>query len=295
MYDRTLWETKPNDTLIYKLDGRTKLIMLGVLALTAVIIDSPRSLLLLFWFTLLLHSLSKATFSHWRVLIVLLLLSMWGAMVSQALFYNQEPRTELACLISPGTPILGYLTNGVYLYREGLVYGAEQALRSGIMLSSGLLICWNTDPRQLLRVMVYWKMPYEFAFMLTTGMRFLPVVFNETAVVITAQRLKGFEPIHSFSITRVMQTAFQTLLPILARILRRAEILALSVESRGFGRGIHNIKMILWPRTERYLCMLAVTTLLCMITLKAVYALQYNGLVYFPVFNNLYNFVVVWM
>ncbi|MBP2657203.1 MAG: ecfT 4 [Firmicutes bacterium] len=295
MYDRTLWEPRPNDSLIYRMDGRTKIILLGFIALAAVIIDSPRSLLLLFWLVLFMHCWTKADFARWRILILFLLLSMWGGMVSQALFYSQEPRTEIACVIAPGTPVLGSLTGGVYLYREGILYGAQQALRSGIMLAAGLLVCWNTDPRQLLRVMVYWRMPYEFAFMLTTGMRFLPVVFNETAVVLTAQRLKGFKPMHSFSVNKMIQTAFQTLLPILARVLRRAEMLALSVESRGFGRGINRIKLLKWPVGEKLVCLVAGCLLLGLVVLKTLNSLQYNGLVYFPAWNYLYSFVVIWI
>ena len=104
---------------------------------------------------------------RWKLLSLFVLLGMWGTMMSQALFYNQEPRTILACLVPPLTPLVGALTGGVFVYREGLEYGAVQALRSGSMMAAGLLLVWTSDSRSLLRSLIAWKLPYELSFMLT--------------------------------------------------------------------------------------------------------------------------------
>ena len=295
MYNRTLWEAVPSKTFIYKLEGRTKLILLGLVALLAVLVDSPRTLLILLWLSLLLHAVTCPSAARWRVIMMLLLLTMWGTMVSQALFYNQEPRTEIVCLITPVTPIVGMMTGGLYLYREGLEHGAEQALRSGIMLLSGLLVCWNTDARQLLRVLIYWKIPYEFVFMLITSLRFLPVILNETDTVLTAQRLRGGEGRRSLSPIRLICLTFRTLLPILARSMRRAETLAMSVESRGFGRSVHPVDLGNWPSGEKSCCRLGVLGVLGIMALKVAYSLQYNGIAYFPSLSNFYDYMQWWL
>lgn len=295
MYNRTLWEAMPSDSLIYNLECRTKLVWLGIIAMAAVIIDSPRTLLILLWIVLLLHSLTRPSVARWRVIMLLLLLTMWGTMVSQALFYNQEPRTEIACLITPTTPFLGALTGGLYLYREGIEHGAEQAMRGGIMLLSGLLVCWNTDSRQLLRVLIYWQVPYEFVFMLITSLRFLPVLMNEADAVLTAQRLRGGESCKSLSPVRIVRLTFRTLLPILARSLRRAETLAFSVESRGFGRGSHLVALGEWPFIEKGCCGLGLLCILSVVAMKAAYSLQYNGFIYFSVLGSVYDYVQWWL
>lgn len=295
MFGKTVWEAAPADTVIHRLDGRTKLLILAAAAFLSITVDSPRTLFLLFMAMLSLHVAARSSLDRWRILLLFLLLGIWGAMVSQALFYNQEPRTVVACLASPSTPVVGRLTGGIFLYSEGLEYGAVQALRSAIMLTTGLLICWTTDPRQLLKSFLAWKMPYELSFMLITGIRFLPVIFNETAVVLTAQRLRGFEPLKTLSPRKMIQTAFQTLFPILARTLRRAATLTYSVESRGFGRKVHVVSLPRWPAGERYICFISLSLLAVLLLLKLLYALQFNGLIYVAGLRGMYDFIKLWM
>lgn len=295
MYDRHVWEATPGQTLVHKIDVRTKIILLILLAAIVLLIDSPRSLFLLFCLTLSLHIVARSSPARWRVLMVFVLLGIWGSMTSQALFYTREPRTVIACLLAPGTPVLGALTGGVYIYREGLEYGAIQALRSGSMLSLGLLLNWTSDPRQLLRSLLAWKMPYELAFMLITSLRFLPVIFQETAIVLTAQRLRGFNPFKTLAPRRLIQTAFQTLFPILARTLRRAATLASSVESRGFGREVPPVSLPVWSRYEQAACHTVLLAAGGIILLKTIDALQFNGILYLPAWRSVYDLMKVWL
>lgn len=295
MSGRSVWEATPGETPVHRLDVRTKVVLLAGFAGAAILVDSPRTLYILFCLTLGLHLLARSSAARWRILILFVLMGLWGSIVSQALFYNSEPRTVVACLVPPSLPILGSLTGGVFVYREGLEYGAVQALRSGIMLSLGLLLSWTSDPRQLLKSFVSWKMPYELAFMLISGLRFLPVIFQETAIVLTAQRLRGFEPLRALAPRRMIQTAFQTLFPILARTLRRAATLAASVESRGFGRDARINEIRRWPVGERFLCFGVFTAIIMLAALKLLDALQFNGVVYIPAWRGLYDVMKVWM
>ncbi|HWR05582.1 energy-coupling factor transporter transmembrane component T [Sporomusa sp.] len=295
MSGRDVWEATPGDTPVHKLDVRTKVVLLAGFAAAAILIDSPRTLYLLFCLTLAMHILARSSAARWRILIIFVLLGLWGSMVSQALFYTREPRTIVACLVPPALPVFGTLTGGVFVYQEGLEYGAVQALRSGIMLSLGLLLSWTSDPRQLLKSFVSWKMPYELAFMLISGLRFLPVIFQETAIVLTAQRLRGFEPLKSLAPRRLIQTAFQTLFPILARTLRRAATLAASVESRGFGREARMTEIKQWPAGEWRVCLGIFAGITLLIGLKFLDALQFNGIIYIPAWRDLYDVMKVWM
>ena len=295
MYNRQVWQATPADTPIHRLDVRTKLVLLTAVMLFAVGLDGPKPLFILFLASLGLHFLARSSVERWQVLTIFLLVGIWGTMVSQALFYNQEPRTMIACLVSPGAPWIGEWTGGIFIYREGLEHGAVQALRSGIMLSCGLLICWTTDPRQLLQCFLHWRMPFEIAFMLITSLRFLPVIFEETAIVFTAQRLRGFEPMRSLSPVRWVRTAFYVLFPILARSLRRAATLALSVESRGFGRGNRRSTLPLWPIGQRLSCLGLFAAIFAGAVLKTLFLLQHNGVAYFPRLRGVYDFMAVWL
>ena len=194
-------------------------------------------------------------------------------MVSQALFFAQTPRTPIFVLISPTFPILGPLTNGLFVYQEGILYGAIQGLRSSIMLSLGLLICWNSDPRQLLKALMAWHLSPQVAFMLVTALRFLPVLASETGEVITALRLRSNSKIGRQSICRHLPYVVN---PLLARCLRRAQTLALSVVSRGFFLA-SNKNLKTWPVKEFTSCLVLALVVLATVGSKVAYLASEQG------------------
>ena len=286
------FEAVPGNTFIHKIDIRTKILILLCVTMITMLLDSSISLFLLFCMTLSFHLMARESFAHWRILIILILLSIWSSVSTQALFYSQEPKTMLACLVLPSTPIIGTLTDGIYIYKEGIEYGAIQALRGSIVLALGLLLSWTSDPRQLLKSLLFWKIPYQIAFMIITGLRFLPIVFSETLIVLTAQRLRGFEPLKTI---HTLQAAFQTLLPILARSLRRAEILAASIESRGFGRDTHQIQSIPWAVGEKYGSYTLLGSVAGLAILKMMNAFQLAGIIYIPAWRAIYDLLTIWL
>ena len=132
---RQLWEGTNNDTFFSRLDGRTKLCVLFLFALIMVIVDNPRTLFILFSISIALHIAAGTPVYKWKVLAVFILFGLWGSVASQALFFAQNPRTPILMLISPTFPVLGALTDGLYIYQEGIVYGAIQGMRSVSMIA----------------------------------------------------------------------------------------------------------------------------------------------------------------
>lgn len=293
MSGRQLLAVTPYDTFLHRLAARTKLVLAACLCITVLLLDSP---LLLYGLLLLLlfgHLWARTSLTQWSVLAAVMLAGIYGSIVSQALFYNQEPRTPLVCLLAAGEERL-FFSSGLYLYQEGLVYGALQALRSSIMLSCGMLICWTTDTRELLKSLLYWRMPYQLAFMTIASLRFLPDIFNETSMVLTAQRQRGFKVWRSLRLTRLIVTLNQLLFPVLARTIRRANTLALSVEARGFNRSGRTLCFKPWVG-GRLAVMLGIGAVAALVGLKTVYWLQFSGLWYDPALRTLYNGVKIWL
>lgn len=288
---RQLWEGTDAATWAQRLNGRTKLLFLFLFAILMITVDNPRTLFVLFTLTLLLHMVARTSIYKWKVLAVLLLLGLWGSMFSQALFFAQTPRTPLFVIISPEAPLLGQLTGGLYIYREGILYGAVQGLRSAAMLSLGLLVCWTSDPRQLLQALLAWRLPPQLAFMLVTAIRFLPVLAAETGEVITALQLRSDSQSGRTAVLRHLPYIAK---PLLARCLRRAQTLALSVVSRGFFLAQARTTMQNWPSAERLSCLLLFLLVLVVVCSKVIYILSEQGL-YFGVFRQVYDWTVLYL
>ncbi len=288
---RQLWEGTDAAIWAQRLNGRTKLLFLFLFAILMITVDNPRTLFVLFTVTLLLHVAAHTSIYKWKVLAVLLLLGLWGSMFSQALFFAQTPRTPLFVIISPEAPFLGQLTGGLYIYREGILYGAVQGLRSAAMLSLGLLVCWTSDPRQLLQALLAWRLPPQLAFMLVTAIRFLPVLAAETGEVITALQLRSDSQSGRTAVLRHLPYIAK---PLLARCLRRAQTLALSVVSRGFFLAQAAPRRQMWPPVERLSCLLLLLLVLAVVCSKVIYILSEQGM-YFGVFRQVYDWTVLYL
>ena len=288
---RQLWEGSDATLWVQKLNGRTKLSVLFLFAILTITIDNPRSLFVLFSATLALHLCSGTSVYKWKVLAIILLLGLWGSMFSQALFYSQNPRTPLWILIEPQAGILGSITGGLCVYREGIVYGAVQGLRSTTMMSLGLLVCWSSDPRQLLQALLAWGLPPQIAFMLVTAIRFLPVLAAETGEVITALQLRSDSHAGRSSVIRHLPYIAK---PLLARCLRRAQTLALSVVSRGFFLANHNSNGFVWNRLERNCCIISSLMIAIVVGSKVAYLLSEQGF-YFGILRYVYDWTKLYL
>lgn len=287
---RQLWEGCDAAVLAQKLDGRTKLLVLFLVAVLAIVIDNPRTLFLLFTASLLLHLFARTSVYKWQVLAILLLLGLWGSMFSQALFFAQTPRTPLIVLIEPSMPVLGQITGGLSVYREGVIYGAVQGLRSSIMLTLGLFVCWTSDPRQLLKALISWRLSHQIAFMLVTAIRFLPVLAAEASEVIIALRLRSDTQVGRKSVIRHLPYIAK---PLLARCLRRAQTLALSVVSRGFFLATAR-KNEFWAFNEKIVCLMLVVFTVGIAVSKVAYLLSEQGL-YFGDLRIVYDWTKLYL
>lgn len=287
---RQLWEGSDGAKWIRNISGKTKFIVLFSFAFLSITIDNPRTLFILFTLTLIMHLLAKTSIYKWQVLAILILLGLWGSMFSQALFFSQNPRTIIAVLIPQSFPILGELTGGVNIYREGIIYGAVQGLRASMMLTLGMLVSWNSDPRQLLKAFTSWNLSPQIAFMLVTAIRFFPVLLGEAGEVLIALRLRSNSESGRKSTLKYLPYLAN---PLLARSLRRAQTLALSVVSRGFFL-VENNNKYLWPVYEKVFCGGMIFSVVAILFCKFSYALAEQGY-YYGILRNFYDWTKLYL
>lgn len=214
---------------------RQKIVLILISALFAITTDNPRFMSLYFGFMVILFLTAGVDKKKKKIWLAAVLLTWWGTIFSQSLFYAKMPRTILFTLVDKDFPFIGAITGGVNFYKEGIEYGFIQAMRFGITITCGLWVCFTTEAKDILRAAIRLKVPYSLSFMVSIALRFIPLIVSETKVVVTAQRMRGFAPARS-GLLKPVKTARAILLPILVNSIRRSSMLSLSVESRHFGR-----------------------------------------------------------
>ncbi len=276
-----------------KLEPRTKILIMIICGFLVILLDSPSALLVSFVASIFLFAFSLPNLREIRLLLIFLIFTTWGLIYSQSIFYNEFPRTVLVTLIPIEFPIFGKITGGIRVYREGIFHGILQSLRFNTTLVIGCYIVWTTQTRDLLLALMKLRIPSALAFMVTTALRFIPSIANETSAIIRSQRLRGFRyfRLNLLASTRGIINCFR---PILAGIIRQATHLGESVESRGFSTEItadrtslQNLRMRLWDYS--ILAILSLS-LISVIGLKIIYFCYENGLFYATWLRYAYTF-----
>ena len=275
-----------------KLHPHTKILLLAIVSCLVILLDSPIALFVCFLVSLCFQASIPPSWRQIRLLILFVGLGTWGLIYSQGIFYNQFPRTVIFTLIHKDVPVIGGLTGGIHLYREGLFHGAVQSLRFNTMLTISCFIIWTTQSRDLLLALVKLRVPYSLAFMVTTGLRYIPLIGSEAQTVIRSQRLRGFRYLQ-LNLFHTISGILNSLRPILTNNVRRATHLSEAVESRAFSPDAAHrtsLRQLKTGQQDVILIALSLVCLLGVIGLKGVYFLYANGLYYASWLRGAYTF-----
>lgn len=94
------------------------------------------------------------------------------------------------------------------------------------------------------------KIPYEYAFMFTAALRFVPDFIAESHAVQEAQACRGLSLEGNF--LKRMKSYASVIQPLLLKSLGRSETMALSLELRGFGGPTHSFAASVGLKTMDY-------------------------------------------
>jgi energy-coupling factor transport system permease protein len=118
---------------------------------------------------------------------------------------------------------------------EGLRVGLSLAGRGLVVAALTVLLVMTTDPTALVRSLVQQaRMPARIAYPLLAAYRFLPQLGEEWETIRLAQRLRGQGQDRGPS--GWWRSRRRMLVPLLASAVRRADRVAVAMDSRGFSR-----------------------------------------------------------
>jgi energy-coupling factor transport system permease protein len=125
------------------------------------------------------------------------------------------------------------LVGGMSFSEEGFYYGLNVIAKSMTLLLLVPLCVFTTDPNNLVVGLVRMRVPYTLAFAFTSTLRFFPLLFDEVAFVIEAQRLRGFAAEELGAVARV-RTYAKVAVPVILGALFKAQQVEVVLQSRGF-------------------------------------------------------------
>lgn len=202
-----------------EVDPRSKLIIVLSLSTLSIIVKDPVFLGIILLAAILVSVLFsadfKGTIKKTKGLIYLLI----GMALVQSIF-------------SKGGTSLIVIGNFNILTTEGLEKSLEFILRMMTILFSATILA-TSNPREIIQGFVQWGMPYEIAFMVAIGIRFLPILSEEIKDSIVAIQLRGIE-FEKIPMKKRIHIYSYIFTPVILGSISKAEKLSMSMEMRGF-------------------------------------------------------------
>lgn len=233
--DITLGQYYPIDSVLHRMDPRTKLFGTLVYIVTLFLADSLWGYLAAALFLGAVIKLSKVPVSFMvrglKAIVFLLLIS-----VSFNLF------------LTPGTPIfkIGFLQ----MTWEGVELASFMAIRLVFLVMGSTVLTLTTTPNQLtdglersLGFLNKVGVPvHEVSMMMSIALRFIPILVEETDKIMKAQMARGAD-FESGNLIQKAKAMVPLLVPLFISAFRRATDLAMAMEARCYRGGEGRTKM----------------------------------------------------
>ena len=107
------------------------------------------------------------------------------------------------------------------------------------------------------------KIPYEYAFMFTAALRFVPDFIAESKAVQEAQACRGLST--KGNVFKKVINYMSVVQPLMLKSLGRSETMALSLELRGFGSNEHSFMSNVRPKGRDYVGIVIMLALSCFV------------------------------
>lgn len=233
--DITLGQYFPGDTIIHRLDPRTKLLCVLFYIVALFIAKWFVSYAVMFAFLAVVIALSKIRISVLlKSMKPLLLIIILTAVLN--LFY------------SDGTPLVSFWI--FTITKNGILNAVFMVLRITMLICGTFMLTYTTSPisltdglETLLSPLKKLHMPvHELAMMMCIALRFIPTLIKETDKIMSAQKARGadFESGNLISRAKAM---IPILVPLFISAFRRADELATAMECRCYHGGEGRTRM----------------------------------------------------
>lgn len=165
----------------------------------------------------------------------------------------------------------------VSIYEEGVRQAIFISIRFFLFISMAALLTFTTSPidltdgiERLLKPLKRLGVPaHELALMMTVALRFIPVLWEETEKIKKAQMARGAD-FEQGNVFKRVQSYVPVLIPLFISAFRRAEELALAMESRCYrgGAGRTKLRELKYSRFDVGLLLLFIVMLAGLLLLR---------------------------
>ncbi len=234
--DITIGQYFPGQSLVHRLDPRTKIVLTFVFIVVLFIVRNFSGYIFVAAFIIIPALISRVPVKYLlkglRPLLFILILTV----VINAIF-------------TPGETVV-YTIGSVSVTEEGLRQAGFMGLRLIFLVLGTSLLTLTTSPisltdgiEQLLNPLRAFKFPaHELAMMMTIALRFIPTLLEETDKIMKAQMARGAD-FTGGNLLKRAKSLVPLLVPLFISAFRRADELAIAMEARCYRGGVNRTRL----------------------------------------------------
>ena len=260
--DVTLGQFFPGSSIVHRLDPRCKLLLTIVYIAALFTAESYVSYAVMLIITGVCIALSRIQLK----VILRGLKPLWIIIALTAV---------LNMFFTPGRELVSFWK--ITITYEGLIRAVFMVLRITMLIAGTFLLTYTTSPIALTDAMEILfgplkklKVPvHEMSMMMSMALRFIPTLIEETDKIMSAQKARGAD-FETGSLIQRAKALLPVLVPLFVSAFRRADELAVAMESRCYhgGEGRTSMKQPKMLRRDWAALIIGVAFLAAMIIMK---------------------------
>jgi energy-coupling factor transport system permease protein len=216
-------------SVIHNLHPLTKLVWSVLILVLALIFDSPWYLSGIILSVILVGCIGKV--AKETLIYTGGLLAFSTIIFLLQVFFRTGGRT-LFSIFPPSLPVVG---GWLPVTVGGILYGVAMSLRVLCIVTPFSVILSTTQPRDVIMALVdKLHVPYDYAFLFTTTLRFIPIITTEVSTISQAQRSRAYA-VEGWNPIRRLKALAPIAMPIVFIAIEKAERLGLCMDLRGYG------------------------------------------------------------
>ena len=233
--DITLGQYFPGSTVVHRLDPRTKLLMVILFIVALFTAEGPIAYLTVFLFLGVAVGLSRIP--------------------PRTILKGLKPLVVIICLTgllnlfyTPGTPVVKFWV--LTITQEGIFSALFMIWRILMLITGTFMLTYTTSPIALTDGLERLMAPlskvgfpaHELAMIMTIALRFIPTLLEEADKIMKAQLSRGAD-LESGNVFQRAKAMVPILVPLFISAFRRADELAMAMESRCYHGGEGRTRM----------------------------------------------------
>ena len=262
--DITLGQYYPADSVIHKLDPRTKLFVTLLFIISVFSFDGIVGFIVMTAFLFGVIALSKVPLSFMlrglkAIMILLVIAGLFNL------------------FLTPGQVLWSIWK--IHITREGLRNAVLMTIRMVYLIMGSSVMTLTTTPNQLtdglekaLKPLQKINVPvHEIAMMMSIALRFIPILIEETDKIMKAQMARGAD-FETGGLVKKAKNMVPLLVPLFVSAFRRANDLALAMEARCYVGGEGRTKMIplVYHKVDRLAYVVVIAYFVLLMVIKVV-------------------------